>query len=251
MKNIRFTHIAAAALLLTACAKAPETGISDSGQMSIRFGTNTQTLPAGNLSAPDASQFSLSILKNDNSVHEYWDNILLYPADTKFPIGTYRATANYGNVNVEDYDSPCFMASRQFEIKTDKTTEVELTAKLVNTAVHISYTEAFKSYFTDCTTTLTKTSGVIPGQKFTIAPEETRTLYIAPADFTVETVYTKPNGKQGRSAVPCTGVTGCQWYDITFDVNEGQVGDANISVILNDEVITQEVPIDIFETENE
>lgn len=44
-------------------------------------------------------------------------------------------------------------------------------------------------------------------------------------------------------------MTGCQWYDIVFDVNDGQVGEAAISVTLNDEVITQDVNIDIFETE--
>ena len=251
MKNNRIFATAAAALILAACAKAPEAERGGSGRVAIKFSASTQTLPVtrGTLTAPDASEFSLSILKDDNSVSESWDNILLYPADTKFPIGKYTATASYGDANVEDYDSPCFMATSRFEISTDKVTEVTLTAKLSNTAVSVSCTEAFKNYFTDYSTTLTKTSGLSSGEKFTIAPDETRTLFIAPDDFTVETVYTKPNGKQGRATVPCIGVTGCQWYDIVFDVNDGQVGSAEISVILNDEVITQDINIDIFETE--
>ena len=44
-------------------------------------------------------------------------------------------------------------------------------------------------------------------------------------------------------------MTACQWYDIVFDVNNGEVGSAEITVTLNDEVITQDVNIDIFETE--
>lgn len=251
MKNKRIITIAAALLSIAACTKAPRTEISGSGQAAIKFDVSAETQPVtrGTLNAPDVSEFSLSILKDDNSVHHSWDNILLYPADTKYPIGNYTATAMYGDANVQDYDAPCFGAIQRFEILNDKVTEVTLTAKLVNTAVNIGYTEAFKNYFTDYSTTLTKTSGMSSSERFTFAPDETRTLYIAPDDFTVEVLYTKPNGGKGRATVPCTDVTGCQWYDIVFDVNDGQVGEAAISVTLNDEVITQDVNIDIFETE--
>lgn len=250
MKNRRLIAIAAA-LALAACAKAPEAETSGSGRVAINFSASSQTLPVtrGTLVAPEASQFALSIVKDDNTVSESWDNILLYPADTKFPIGSYRATAAYGSADKEGFDAPYFMATERFTIITDKVSQVALTAKLANTAVNVSYTEAFKNYFTDYSTALTKTSGASSGEKIQIAPDETRTLYIAPADFTIETVYTKPNGKQSRATVPCTGVTACQWYDIVFDVNNGEVGSAEITVTLNDEVITQDVNIDIFETE--
>jgi len=249
MKNIWLTNIAYAALLLTACAKAPGSDISGSGQVEIDFSASAQTIDITRaaLTAPQASEFALSITKSDNTLNQKWDNILLYPAETRLPTGEYTATASYGDANIEDFEAPCFMASKRFEILTDKTTRVELTATLANTAVNVSFTDAFKSYFGTYAAALTKNSG----REFAFAPDETRTLYISPADFTVKATYTKPNGKQGQATVPCTGVKARQRYDIVFDVNGGQVGDAAIKVTLNDEVLTQNVFIDIFETENE
>lgn len=245
MKNRTIKAIAAASLLMSACAKSPQADLSATGQINILFETSTETLDITRvLTAPDASEFSLSILSTDNTYLKSWDNILLYPAENKLPIGSYVATAMYGDTNVEGYDKPCFAATSPFDIATDKITDVELTARLANTAVNISYTDAFKNYFTQFSTTLVK-----PDETFEIANDETRTLYIAPEDFTVKVSYIKPNGKSGSASVSCTGVKGQQWYNISFDVNNGGVGSAEIAVTLNDEVITQDVNIDIIEGE--
>lgn len=196
---------------------------------------------AQGLTAPSASDFSIRLEKMDGSFSQTWPLLSDFDAEDSFSTGAYTLTAFYGNPEEEGFDKPYFEGTTQVTVLEQRLTEAELTATLANTMVSIDYTDAFKKYFSDYKTTVHS-----EGHTYVEIPkEEIRPAFIAPGEVDLTVEFTKPNGKSAKVQPASFAALARHHYHITFDVNGGNVGEAQLTIIFDDTLAQEDVTIDL------
>lgn len=209
--------------------------------------------------APPVSDFQIRLAKVDGSYIRTWSSLKDFVAETEFPVGVYELEATYGDKNSQGavksnevgYEHSYYYGKvENITVLEDKDTEVSLSAKLANAVVKVDYTDAYRRYFTSWNTTLQTSSpenvvlGGEAGICYVVAPGEVdiimdavlqngKTVFLNPAKFTVEPQHQ---------------------YNITYNINNGEVGDVSeLEITFSDdvdvEVITIELTDDLVNTD--
>lgn len=188
---------------------------------------------AGDLTAED---LKLKMTSADGAYSKTWDSAASFNAETSFTVGDYTLEAFYGDAATEDFDAPYYYGSVPVKITDGGNTTVSLTAALANSMVTVEYTEAFLNYFTAYGARLHSEGG----SYIEYPAGETRAAYIKPGKCEVIISVTKPNG-QSVTLQP-TGFTAKAktHHKVTFDVNNGNVGDALLLITFDETVLDGE-----------
>lgn len=235
--------------LLGACADENPWRFSDGeGGIAPTVATSTEIRKSvavrseTNLDAPDVENFGLTLTKTDGSYSKTWASTTLFPTDQGFKVGTYTMTAFYGALEDEGFERPCFIGeSGEFEVLEDRTSNVEITATLANSMVSIAYTDAYRRYFKDWQAKLHSEGGAYVDYP----KEETRPVYLRPGHVVIALTITKPNGVSATLQPADFDAEAQHHYRITFDVYEGEVGEAQLRIIFDDTVEEENVEIDL------
>ena len=189
--------------------------------------------------SPDIQNFTVHLTKSDGSFDKTWP-IAEFPAEQKFSTGIYTMEIFYGNINEEGFEKPYYYGIEKFEVIDEEVATPSVEAKLGNSMVSIAYTEAFQNYFSSYSTKLrTAIGNIIEFNK-----EETKPAYVKPGKVTFLLSMTKTNGTElTLEPVGIDNAEPCTHYKVTFDVNEGEVGNAVLSVSFDD--TTTKTPIEI------
>lgn len=237
------------AMGLTACNDDnPWASVAGTGGIRLHVTTDNQVTDArptraGDLTAPAAEDFSIRLDKTDGSISKTWASLADFNQEDAFSTGAYNLTAFYGNIEDEGFELPCFQGSTQLMVLEQRLTEVEVTATLANTMVSIDYTDAFKKYFSDYKTTVHS-----EGHSYVEIPkDETRPAFIAPGNVDLTVEFTKPNGQNAKIQPASFAGLAKHHYHITFDVNNGNVGEAQLTIEFDDTLAQEEVTIDLTE----
>lgn len=237
------------ALSLGACSdENPWQGNAGQGGISLRLTPSGRIRDARATRAgddlfivPEASAFSVSLTKLDNSYQRTWSTLGDFEAEEGFPTGAYTLRAFYGDVEQEGFGCPAFEGSTELTVLEGRETPVSLTATLANSMVSVEYTDEFRNYFTSWSATLhSEGHGYVD-----IAQNESRPAFIAPGDVTLTVEFTDQKGHTARllgasfAAVPGTH------YHVTLNVNGGNVGDASLEINFDESVTTEDVVIDL------
>lgn len=233
-------------MLLTACSAEDRDTTAGTGQItpvltadySVPLATDPAVLTT-TLSQPDTKDFAVAILNEDGSLFRSWDSFSDFPANMDFPLGSFVFKATYGDMDKEGFDEPYFEGSEPFQVFDGQNTDIAVTCTLANAKVSLEYTEAFQNYFSDFATTL-KTSN---NNSIIFSKEETREAYVKPGQLTLQMSLVKPDGSSMSFSPEIFIAQACTHYKIKFDVNDGQVGDAELSITFDE--TTQETPITI------
>lgn len=255
MKSRTLVVLLAAGLALASCAKEKQDG---DGRLRLQFSVDPAVTEhktrALSLEAPGASEFSLRLTNSDPKIYDKpWGSMSDFPAAGVYvKAGIYTATASYGDIKEEGFGKPAFEASETFNISDGVTKLQTLEAKLVNMAVTVSYTEAFRKYFPERYAVITTSAG--NEISFQDTDEETnsdKTAYINPENFKITVYYKRQSGSDGEAVFQINNTTykdkgnkliepvgPRKWANITIDVNgeTGGVGGAGIEIIFDDEV---------------
>ncbi len=218
-----------------------EGGISPTVKTSADIKKSVAVRSETTLEAPDVDKFGLTLSKTDGSYNKTWASTTLFPTDQGFKVGTYTMTAFYGNLEDEGFERPCFMGTESFEVFEDRTTDVEITATLANSMVSIAYTDAFRRYFRDWQAKLHSDGGAY----IEYPKEETRPVYLKPGHVDIALSITKPNGVSATLQPADFDAEARHHYRITFDVYNGEVGEAQLRIIFDDTVDQENVEIDL------
>lgn len=180
---------------------------------------------------------SLRLSKTDGTSTEEFPSVADFPLENEFPVGEYILEAYYGDVNIQGFAKPAYYGSHKFVVADKMTTSVGLTATLANSMVTLSYTDAFKGYMSDWTATV---------NDIEYAKDETRPVYVKPGDVGITVSVKKPNGIEATFQLKKVTAKPRYRYNVTVDVNEGNVGDATL-VITFDESFdnTKTIEIDL------
>jgi hypothetical protein len=185
---------------------------------------------------------TLKISSEDGKSVSSWNSISLFPTDNTFAVGNYLVEALYGSVEDEGFEKPAYYGSQSVTVREDETTDVSLTASLVNTMVSVEYSDAFKGYMTDWSAELHSTGG----EYQYMAKGETRPCYLRPGTVTVNVEITKPNGKTAKLYVAEFTAEAQHHYKLTVDMNEGAgAGSAELVVKYDDTLVQEDVVIDL------
>lgn len=190
---------------------------------------------------PEVADLKLSLTKSDGSMSQSWESASLFPTDKLFKIGAYTLEASYGDENVEGFEAPYFYGKADFQVLEDEVAEPTVTATLANTMVSVDYTEDFLNYFKSYTTQLHS----VGGDFITIIPGETRPVFLRPGDVTVTMHITKQNGVSATIEPAKFNALAKHHYHLTFDVNGGETGDAQLVVNFDESIVEEDVIIDL------
>lgn len=97
--------------------------------------------------APEASELSFTLASLTGDYEGEWASVDEYPVDQSLRPGSYRVAAYHGDIETEGFGKPCFGVRKDINLVAGKPTEVDLTATLLNAAVTVNYSEAFRCAF--------------------------------------------------------------------------------------------------------
>ncbi|MCM1377792.1 MAG: DUF4493 domain-containing protein [Clostridium sp.] len=240
--------LALAAGIVSCSEDNPWVSDAGTGGLKLHLRANSEVTDAkpqtrATLDLPSTEDFSVKLEKIDGSYSKTWAILSDFDAETSFPTGSYTLTAFYGNAESEGFDAPYFEGTTQLTVLEQRLTEAEITATLANTMVSIDYTDAFKKYFSDYKTTIHS-----EGHSYVEVPkEETRAAFVAPGEVDLTVEFTKPNGQSAKVQPASFAALARHHYHITFDVNGGNVGEAQLTVIFDDTLTEENVTIDLTE----
>lgn len=259
-KKIYLGTLAAAAIALASCSS--ESGLDGSngkrGEIQLaslqldskvtRSGLaaddgNEDALIDGVAIKPELADCKLIIMSKTGTYLQTWDHVSDYdPSENYFTVGTYDVTLSYGALEDEGFDKPYYYGSATTTVKQDETSEVSVEATLHNTMVKMKYTDAFKKYFTDYTATIHSEGG----KYITFEKNETRAAYVRPGNISIDLSVTKPNGLSGTFEVEgIDNAAARTLYNVTVDVNEGGVGDAEVLISFDDSTTVEPISIKV------
>ncbi len=248
--------IFAISMSVVSCVKSPaERGPQGEGTISVGLSTDTQIgvlqtraenqpIP-GVSTAPTKSDYSLLIYADGGEMSNgtLYPDLNAYDPMTTHPVGSYIAVATCGDIEVEDFNNPVFVATQPFEIEKDEITPVQLQASMANMAVQVVYTDEFKGYFPERKATIMRNDAPV----VVFGKDETRTAFVKPQAFTLKVEYTyQPTGKgtpktDEREYEITENVGPRTLHKVTMEVNDGAVGGGKIVIKWNDE------PLDIID----
>lgn len=248
MKLTKFGALFGTALILVGCNdENPWVGADGEGRISPSVKADYEVKDVVPISrandplAPAADNFKISLSKADGTYSESWASISEFPSDKNFSVGAYTMEASYGDIAEEGFEKPYYYGSADFAVKEAETTEVSVTAKLANTMVSIEYTDAFKKYFKSYSTQLHSKGG----SYVAFTSTETRPAYIRPGEMSLIVSLTKQNGVAATFEPAVISTLAQHHYHILLDVNEGEVGEATLTINFDDSVEQEDVVIDL------
>lgn len=243
----------ACGLLLQSCSDDnPWTNEGTEGRISLNLSASSEVIRAvpritrAESQAPDvpsADDFSITLSRIDGSWSQTYASLAEFNAVGTFKTGAYKLSANYGSLDNEGFEKPHYAGETQLTVLEDRTSEVSVTTTVASALVSLNYTSAFRQYFESWSAKVhTQGHDYID---FTSA--ETRPAYITPGTTEVSIEITDHSGRTVNLS-PCNFESlGRHHYNITFDVNNGQVGIASLTVSFDDEMTREDVTIDLTE----
>lgn len=256
MKSFSFGRglsAAATLLILAGCASEAPWG-TGSGEGSIRLRLTalndvTAAVPAvravsTEIVTPPVKDFKVKVSKTDGSYSETFSNVEEFVNKHTFSVGSYEIESWYGDPEaqglVEEGQEPYQHAyyngkTTGITVVEGQTTEVSLNASLANSIIVIEYTEAFKNYFTDYSTTL-QTGGNSP---IKLGNAEGM-CYVVSGDVNVTISAELQNGKQLSLSPASFKADACHMYKMRYNIYNGEVGGVDKLEIQFDESLEVE-----------
>lgn len=183
---------------------------------------------------------TIHIVKDDGSVDKEFPYSEL-EANSTLPTGAYTLEAYYGSENDEGFEKPYFYGAAEFHIYDSETSNPEVLISLSNSMVSVTYSEAFKNYFSAYTTTLQSEAGV----PVTFSQIENRPAYLKSGEIAITINATKTTGTQISLQPASIKAKAKTYYNVTFDVNGGNVGDATLTITFDDATTLEPIEIDL------
>lgn len=146
--------------------------------------------------------------------------------------GAYTIEAYYGDP-LDQGDKPYVYGVQTLRVTEQTVSTVDMTATLANSLVEVTYTDAFKSYFRNYSTTLKsdKNTGEV-----TVTGVDGATKYVTPGFINVTMAATYVNGKEAHLNPKNFSAEAAYLYRVKYDVNAGQVGNPTLSITFDDNI---------------
>ena len=163
------------------------------------------------------------------------------------PVGGEYTVEAYSSNKIlsEGFEAePYYSGSEKVTVEPNTSHTVEVESKLAQCLVKVSYSDSFKSYFSDYSATITGNEGT----SISFAKNETREAYVKSGQQLNVNLALTPNGGQSTQLIkPITENSLAAYrYNVNFDVNTDGNGNIKVSVDVNrnEYEITLGVPLE-------
>ena len=184
----------------------------------------------------------MKLVSSDGSFSRAWDSLADFDPATKIPVGAYTMSAFYGDIDTEGFEKPFYLGETPVAVRDRENSSVEINCTLANVKVTVEYSDAFKKYFADYSTTIHSTGG----EYIEFSKTETRAAYVKPGKITIQTHLKKQNGIESTfepAAIPNAAAR--QHYKIKLDISDNNAGEAQLNISFDETTETQPIKIDI------
>ncbi len=246
-KTILYGLVSSGVLLLAGCNEEWNIGGSGEGSFNPVVSLDTNSTGSRNSRSDVADQItendlSLKLTPDDpKGMVRQWESLGDFNNQEKFNVGGYTLEAYYGDKNEEGFEKPYYYGAATFSVRENETTSVALTAQLGNAMVTPTYTDEFKNYFTNYSLEF-KT---LAGNSIKYAANENRPVYVAPGSVQLVVNVVKPNGTDASFQAATFVAEARHHYHITLNVNNGNVGEAFLTISFDDTMDKEDVIIDL------
>lgn len=169
--------------------------------------------------------------------------------------GSYQVVVASGKKDSAAWELPNFYGKTACEIKANQVTSAKVTCKIANTKVTVDYSNDFKKYFADYSTTVSNSSGSL-----TYAKGETRGGFFAPEKLLTQLKLTNTDGEQFELKREYEDIQERYHYKLYFKLsgdpdNPDDSGEAggkfdDISVDESADTVVVSIPIKVEDLEN-
>ena len=163
----------------------------------------------------------------------------------KIAAGTYTLEAFYGTEGEEGFEKPYFAGSTQVVVRSDESTHAAVTTSLKNAAVTVSYSDTFKNYMTAYSASI-RTAGSADGLDY--PSTATDDLFVNAGEASLYVTFTTPQNQTATLKVVDFTAEAQHRYNISVDLNNGNMGDAVLTITFDDTAQVAE-PIEIVLSE--
>ena len=239
------------ALLITACSQEEVQDSLEQGKIRIEVvpdGKLTQTR-ATDIAIPDSKEFGVNIVSSTGETIVRVDNLHEFEP-VSVPVGIYTVHAYYGDADAEGFDALSFAGSNQVSVKRKEESTASVDCSINKALVAITYTDAFKKYFSDYSAYVSTSKG----GKVVYADNEVRSSYFVPGNLGIFLEVTKEGSSNWVTLNPKNFVAEAHHeYRLTMDVdastatlrvvfNSQPVHEENVEINVSDEALNAPAP---------
>lgn len=239
------------ALLITACSQEEVQDSLEQGKIRIEVvpdGKLTQTR-ATDIAIPDSKEFGVNIVSSTGETIVRVDNLHEFEP-VSVPVGIYTVHAYYGDADAEGFDALSFAGSNQVSVKRKEESTASVDCSINKALVAITYTDAFKKYFSDYSAYVSTSKG----GKVVYADNEVRSAYFVPGNLGIFLEVTKEGSSNRVTLNPKNFVAEAHHeYRLTMDVdastatlrvvfNSQPAHEENVEINVSDEALNAPAP---------
>lgn len=238
------------ALTLVGCSSDSFAPSDGTGTVELQLDVDRQVLTAtpSRASLPEivegltADDFTIRLVAS-NGQSQQWSYADF--AGEKIAAGTYTLEAFYGTEGEEGFEKPYFAGSTQVVVRSDESTHAAVTTSLKNAAVTVSYSDTFKNYMTAYRASI-RTAGSTDGLDY--PSSATDDLFVNAGEASLYVTFTTPQNQTATLKVVDFTAEAQHRYNISVDLNNGNMGDAVLTITFDDTAQVAE-PIEIVLSE--
>lgn len=255
MKPLNYAMLAPAMLLLASCASEQPWGPAGEGNGKIDLtlttsgqlgSVSTTRATSEHIDVPPADDFHVTITKVNGGFSKEYETLAAFQDEAKnvgFAMGTYDIVVYHGDPNDqgEGTDHAYFEGHEEVTIKEGMTEQVEIKAELGNAVIRVNYSDAFKKYFKDWSTTV-QTEGASP---VNLEKSEGDNWFITPGKVNVTINCTNQNDQTVPLNAGTYTVQAGYLHTLNYEVFNGEVGDVQLALNFDDSVVEEPFEIDL------
>lgn len=243
-----FLTVMASTMTLVSCHDAAVWTTSGNGGINplvnldteVHSSTKAPAKSSARATTVTANDLSLKISAVDGEFSRSWASLADYDPSTEYPVGQYNVEATYGSIDNEGFDRPAYAGSTVVTVSEKQTTDVTLTATLINSMVSVQYTDEFKDYMKSWSAELHSEGG----EYLYYGPEETEPIYVKPGTVSLDLEIVKYNGVSASLRAATFEAKPRYHYHITVGVNNGS-GEAKLNITFDENLAKEDVEIDL------
>lgn len=249
LKKLCFLFAAGSVLSLISCSdENPWLRSKTEGKIRLQFTAdcqvecNTRSDEVSSI-VPKENEFSVSLVKSDESYSKDWNSVEDFNNEDGFPIGDYNLSVEYGDIDVEGFANPYYKGETSVHVTPGDVTETSLTAALANSMISLRYSDDFKSMFKSYSATVTSENHSIP---VIFTQSESRPAYVTPSKVKIGLTMTNSEGKTVTIEPASLTVKEKHHHIVNIDISkDSATGEEILDIQFEDDVVAETISISL------
>lgn len=219
--------------------------ISQEGFFEVNFDTDftitavTKSTAETRATLPSKNDFVMEVYTaSGGNLVQRWERFAEMADVNRVKTGDHLLKASYGEQHTGAFEQPYYEGSSLFTVKEKQTTQVAVTAKIMNTKVSVNFKDGFKNYFKDYNIKIAST-----GDSLLFTKNETRAAYFEPGRIGMSLTLTKQDGSVLMYSPASISTEAGKHYALNFDVTHDGSGGTNLVILFDKSTENQPITI--------